>query len=172
MKEILELETRRSIYQLIVKNPGLYARRVAEILELSGQLTDYHLLFLEKNGLITSVKEEGYRRYYAHDEIKSGERKRLVVLWQETPLRIILYLLEHPYSLHRDILEQVHVAPSTLTYQLRKLIKHGIIETFSLQDRERERYVIANTKEIIGLLIRFKPYSQMESLKDTWKDLK
>jgi hypothetical protein len=51
-------------------------------------------------------------------------------------------------------------------------MKHGIVEAFTPQDSERERYVIADTKEIIGLLIRFKPYSQMESLKDTWKDLK
>jgi DNA-binding transcriptional ArsR family regulator len=80
--------------------------------------------------------------------------------------------LEHPYSQHRDIREQVHIARSTLTYQLRKLRKHGIIETRTPEDSERERYSIANTKEIIGLLIRFKPYSRIESLKDTWKDFK
>lgn len=172
MKEFLELEIRRKIYNLIEKNPGLHSRKIAELLSLSGQLTDYHLLYLERRETITSVKEqdEGYRRYYIKGKLGVSERRRIALLQHEVPLKIVFFLLQHPNSKHSEILEYIGVAKSTLSYHLKKLVKRTIIaEHPSGHDKT---YIVANEKEIIDLLMRFKPYSRVESLKDAWVDLK
>jgi predicted transcriptional regulator len=168
MKEITELEIRRSIYNLILKNPGLHARKIAQMLKLSGQLTDYHLLLMERKNLIRSSKEEGFRRYYIEGKIGFQDRKRLAVLRREMPLRIVLFILNNPYSKHKDILRHLEVAPSTLSYHLKKLVKSGILSITVTNDEIG--YTVKNREEITVLLIRYKPYSRIESLKDTWID--
>jgi predicted transcriptional regulator len=170
MSHVLELETRRKIYNLILRNPGLHANKIATDLSMSGQLTDYHLGYLERNNLVVAVKEEGFRRYYIHGTIGLEERRRISILRHETPLRIVLFLLEHPYSTHGEILQHINVVKSTLSYHLTKLLAQGIITTNP--DENEKRYVVVNEKEIVELLIRYKPYSRIESFKDTWVDLK
>ena len=100
--EILELEIRRKLYLLILKNPGLHARKIAEIMSLQGQLVDYHLLYLERAGIVSTTKEEGYRRYFVGGKLGVAERRRIAMLRQETPLRIVLFLLDHPDSTHKE----------------------------------------------------------------------
>ena len=170
MNEVLDLEIRRKIYNLITKNPGLHAKKIAEILSIQGQLADYHLLYMERNGLITTIKEEGYRRYYIKGKLGIKERKRIAILRQKTPLKIVLFLLKNPDSKHREILENFDVAKSTLSYHIKKLVKHEIISEH-LYGKDK-RYRVINEKEIVELLIRYKPYSRIESFEDTWVDLK
>ena len=170
MHEALDLEIRRKIYDLIAKNPGLHAKKIAEMLIITGQLIDYHLLFMEREGLLTSVKEEGYRRYYIKGSIGIKERRRISILRQETPLKIVFFLLEHASSSHKEILAHVNISKSTLTYHLQKLIDHEIVSRVTSENETK--YHILNAKEIIQLLIRYKPYSRIESFKDTWVDLR
>ena len=170
MEEFLELEIRRKIYHLIEKNPGLHAKRIAEMLAIQGQLADYHLLFLERKEIITGIKEEGYRRYYVKGTMGTKDRRRIAILRQEIPLKIVLFLLKFPNSKHSEILVKLQIAKSTLTYHLKKLILHGII---SEHPSGKDKYFrIIDEREITKLLIRYKPYSRLASFEDMWKDLK
>jgi predicted transcriptional regulator len=172
MKEFLDLEIRRKIYTLIEKNPGLHSRKISELLSLSGQLTDYHLLYLERRDTIISIKEsdEGFRRYFIKGKLGVIERRRIGLLQHEVPLKIVLFLLQHPYSKHSEILDYIGIAKSTLSYHLKRLINRSIIEEHPL-GRDKT-YTVVNEKEIIDILLRYKPYKRVESLKDTWADLK
>jgi predicted transcriptional regulator len=170
MDEILDLQIRRNIYDLIVKNPGLHARKIAEIIGIPGQLADYHLSALEHAFLITSTKEEGNRRFYSKEIVGVKEKKHMAILRKETPLRIVLFLLAHPGSTHGEILAQCPVTKSTISYHLEKLLMHQVI-TIDLVGSEKH-YRVLNEKDIYELLIRYKPYSRIESLKDTWIDLR
>ena len=49
MKESVELEIRKKIFSLIVKNPGLNIRKIAELLNIETSLTIYHLRYLLKH---------------------------------------------------------------------------------------------------------------------------
>ena len=169
MDEVLELEIRRKIYTLILKNPGLHVRKIAEILSLQGQLADYHLAYLERAHIITMIKEEGFRRCYPTGKLSFIDRQRISILRKETPLKIIVFLIQHPCSTHKEILDHLDVVKSTLSYHLTKLLNHGIINV-QLQENEK-KYSVGNAQEIITLLIKYKPYSRIESMKDTWVDL-
>ena len=170
MVEIFDIDTRKQIFNLIAKNPGLHAKRIAELLGMQGQLADYHLLFLERNNMISAVREEGYTRYYIKGKLGIRERRRIAILRQEVPLKIVRYLIDHPHAQQKDIHEHIQVAKSTLNYHLKKLLIHQIID---MHPRGKEKYYnLTDKNEIIKLLIQYKPYSRIESLKDTWTDLK
>ena len=96
MRKKFELDSQKKIYVLILKQPGLNLSSVAKQLEISVQLAQYHLQKLEKYGLITSINEEGYIRYYVKGVISSKEKKFFSLLRQKTPLEIVLFLLKHP----------------------------------------------------------------------------
>ena len=162
MDDVLELEIRKKIYNLIKENPGLHANKIAKLLSISGQLADYHLAYLERNEMIVAVKEGGFRRYYVKGTTGFNEQKRISILQHETPLKIVLFLLQYPSSTHKEILEQIEVAKSTLTYHLTKLIKHDIVSV-TVQENEKT-YEVVNEKKIIELLTEYKLDFQTEDL--------
>ena len=75
MNELLEIETRRNIYDLITKNPGLHLSKIAQLLSLRLSLVEYHLRYLEKNNIILGISEEGYKRYYI-ENVKIGAEEK------------------------------------------------------------------------------------------------
>lgn len=164
-----DLEIRRKIYNLIKKNPGLNAKKISDILKISGQLADYHLLYLERHNIIQSVKEEGYRRYYKLGETGKEERKKLSLLRQEIPLKIVLLLLENFSLSHKELLSYFDIAPSTLSYHLKKLIKNDIVYSETIASEKKFR--IKNKEYVKGLLIKYKPYSWVDNFTDAWSDL-
>ena len=168
MKDFLELEIRRNIYDVIAKNPGLHLSQIARMLDTRVSLIEYHLSFLEKSEIITVLKV-GYSRYYLKNQMGRKDGEILSQLRQEIPLRIVLFLLNNPNSRHKEILKNVDVSKSTLSYHLNKLVKHGLI--ISQNHIDEKGYTILNKKEITDLLIRYKPYNVMESFKDIWGDL-
>jgi len=92
MSEFLELKTRKKIYKLISKNPGLHLSMIADLLNMRISLVEYHLSYLEKNELIVARKEQYYKRYYVKDRVGTRDKKVMALLRQEMPLRIVLFL--------------------------------------------------------------------------------
>jgi predicted transcriptional regulator len=168
MTDALELERRRTLYNFVAQHPGVNLSTIAEMLKLSSQLVDYHLAYLERHQLITVVKEGGYKRYYIRGEIGVIDKQILSILRQELPLRIVLYLLKHPYSRYRDILESLDTSSPRFAYHLRKLVKNRIVIVAS--SGEKRGYIVRREKEIITLLIRYKPTSILRTVKETWEE--
>jgi predicted transcriptional regulator len=168
MKESTDLEIRKKIFDLLSKNPGLNLSTIAEVLNISIPLTVYHLRYLEKQELLISIKEEGYKRYYKKEQLDPQLKKILSILRQETPFGIVLFLLKNPYSHHKEIIKNFDIAPSTLSYHLKKLTEKEII-TEKVKGDIRG-YVVANEKEIIKLIIQYKPSKVLKRFKDAWMD--
>ncbi len=164
----LDLQTRKKIYHLIAKNPGLNLSSIAEMLCMSVPLVDYHTLFMVEQELIIVVKEEGFKRYYVKGDIGTQDKKFLGILRQEIPLRIVQYLLEHPNSKHKEILDNFDIAGSTLTYHLNKLMKKGIVCFHNT--KTKRGYSIANEIEVIRFLVLYKPSKVLKRFKETWAD--
>lgn len=164
-----ELESRREIFHLIKKNPGINLTNISKITKLSLQLIDYHTAYLERLNLIEIDRKIGFKRYYPKDEIGLKEKKLLSILRREKPLKIVLFLLEHPYSKHKDILENFDLSPSTLTYHLNNLIKNGVLD-YIKKPGEHGKYVIKNENEIVSFLIQYKPHIILKRFKDTWDE--
>jgi len=159
--------TRRDVYDLVVDNPGLSLTSVAEKLKMGISLARYHLNYLEKKGLVSSVKEEGYKRYYSKSsEMGVSEKKLLALFRQEIPLKIVFLLLQKNHMQHKEILKHFDFAPSTLTYHLNKLLRDEVI---SVQKYGEEKgYLIADKKIVIEFLRKYKIYKMMNNFNDIW----
>jgi len=168
MSEILELETRKKIYNLIKDNPGYHARKIAETLNLSSQLVDYHLLYLSNHQLISIEKGGGYKRCYVKGKIGIEDKQFLSLFRQEIPMKIVIYLLNNPYSRHRDMYKILNISSPRFTYHLNKLLKNGII--IWSETNGKSGYIVKDKKEIIRFIIRYRPSSIPEKVKETWED--
>jgi len=134
MDKELEQETRKMIYDLIEKNPGLHLSKIAELLEIRISLAEYHLLYMERNEYIFSIKKEGkyYRRYYTKDtRLGAEDKKILALLRQKTMLRILIVLSKHDGMRRKDMVQHFNIAPPTITYYINKLVECGLIKVIS-----------------------------------------
>ena len=88
----LKLETRRNIYQLILKHPGLHLREISRRVNLTFNNLRYHLDYLKKQGLIITETNQGYSRFYAKQKFSQKDKELFNLLRQEVPRKIILLL--------------------------------------------------------------------------------
>jgi len=136
MNDLLELETRREIYDFITQNPGINLSKIAELLQLSPQLVDYHILYMENHGMISISKDKGYKRCYIRDKFGLADKRVLAILRQEIPFQIIFFLLNNPFSRHRDILRNLGMSSPRFSYHLRKLVKNNIIAESTVGEKK------------------------------------
>lgn len=148
-EDTLDLEPRKKIYDAIEESPGMHLRQIDRKLDIPMGTIRYHLRVLEKRDLITSKKEDKYKRFYARGKIDREKKDVLAILMKELPRTIILYLLEFPGSSHKDILSSLDVAASTLSYHLKKLREKDMIE------KRDGTYHVKNEEEIADLLIQY-----------------
>ena len=164
------IETRQRIYDLIVKTPGLHQAKIAEILAMRKSLAEYHLVYLEKNEAIIAIKDQGYKRYYSKEfEIEEQDKKTLALVRQEIPEKIIELLLRHSVLHHKELAEQLKLAPSTLSYHLNKLVNEELIE--ARRYGEEKGYALKNRKKLIMFLIRYEIHTVLDRFKDIWANI-
>jgi len=176
-REKRTLEIRRRIYALLVDSPGLHLSRIAELLHMSIPLTDYHLLSMERKGELTSAKDGRgyYKRYYVHENPPANhETQVLELLQKKTPLQIIMMLFQHPVVQHKEFIQHVDVASSTLSYYLIKLTECGIV---AVQSQGTDKgYTLKDRKELIRILKKYEFHIElqlvMERFKNIWDDLR
>ena len=169
-KEQTTGETREKILTLITQNPGLHLSKIAELLTMSKPLAEYHLLRMEKERTIQVSKETGYKRYYIADEdIETTDKKILSLLRKDIPLKIVLFLANHKNAKHKDILQYLNIAPSTLSYHLNNLIKQGIILVHRYGDEKG--YSLKNEKELMNFILKYRLHIVLDGFKDLWGDL-
>jgi predicted transcriptional regulator len=169
MDDVLELESRRKIYDIISKNPGIHLSKIAELLQMRISHVEYHVNYLEKHDIITVEKVTGYKRFFVKGTVGIQDKRYLSVLRQKTLLHIVLFLLKNDVVQHKDILENVAVSASTLSYHLTKLVKHDIVEV--QRYGENKGYQLKNREEIITWLIQYKPFDLYEGFVNVWNDL-
>lgn len=173
--EALELETRRELYDLVRKFPGLHMREIHRELGLSIALAEYHLGVLERSGLVTSVTEEGYKRFYPAPQeggrgLGGRERRMLGVLRQTIPLRITLMLLKQGRVSNKEMSERLGLTPSRLSFHLKKLMKAGVVRRLSRT--EGRAYELEDPELVLRLVVAYRPPPDvLDECDDLWQEL-
>lgn len=167
-RKALELEIRQSIYSLISTSPGLHLREIQRRTKIAtGQLT-YHLNYLQKVGLIKTENDGEYLRYYAYIQISDEERRVLELVRKESIRHILLYLLENDNCNHEHLVKNLDIAPSTISWHLKKLIDASIVNK-EVEGR-RSFYSVNNPDLIMKVLIKYKE-SFMDILVDRFIEM-
>jgi len=169
-------DMREEIHEIVAKTPGIHLSKIAEILEISAQLADYHLLNMEKNNEVIAIKDKGsyYKRYYIEEiEIGSDDKKIIAILRDEIPLKIILLLLDSHSLKHKEIYQILKISPSKLSYHLTKLMNKGIIDVIS--HGKEKGYLLKNKKGIARILKKYEKHLgrhiAIENFNNLWKDM-
>jgi len=134
VKNIIELKTRHSIYQIISKYPGLHLRGIIKKSKLSEGTVRYHLQYLKKKELIQTNSEDGYSRFYAKGEIGNKDKELMGVLRKENPKFIILSLLFNMAVSRAKLSKDLEESPKVIEYHLKRLVDAGLIKKVEVEN--------------------------------------
>jgi len=150
-----ELETRRRIYEQIIKSPGIHFRELERRLQMVVGNLQYHLQYLEKKNLIRASNDGDYVRYFIKDRsLSETERKMLYFLRRSGCRHILLQLLNNPDLNNKELSQAVGLSPSTISWNLNKLVKAGIINR--KKTGRISQFTIVDPPAVAELLICYK----------------
>jgi DNA-binding transcriptional ArsR family regulator len=120
--------TRNDIYNYITANPGVQFRAICGGLGLSIGVVQFHLMQLEKNGLIESLRWGRYKRFFVAGTFSRREMAAIATARLETVRCILRALLEGKKVSHCKLASQVTLSSQALTWQMNRLQETGLIE--------------------------------------------
>jgi predicted transcriptional regulator len=140
----LELEIQRKIYNIISKNPGITLTEIAQKVNQKISIILNHLQLMQKDGLITSIKDEKLNRYFL-DSLKPGMRD-----FRSFKLRRKIYdVISQNPGLHLSKISQIlNIRISLAEYHLRSMQKDGLL--IISKEKGYKRYYIF--EDDIGVL--------------------
>jgi predicted transcriptional regulator len=144
MSESIEHEIQKKIIALIKKSPGLYLSKIAELLSMSIPDIQNYLSTLEKDGDITAVKEEGYKKYYIKDKPEQVRDNRNVTIRKE-----IYNLIEKtPGIFLSKIAEQLGMSIQLADYHLSYMQRNNEIISVKNPGEYLKKYYLVNEQII------------------------
>src|SRR5574341_379844 len=151
---LLKLETRKEIYTLIKKRPGVYLRELERETGFTiGQLT-YHLSILVKANLITKEETAGrFKRFYPLG-LNVYERKILSLLRRPNLRKIIILVLDSKRITNKELSEKMELSPATISWYVQDLKEANLIHN-EIKGNEIF-YSLMDEGEIIKVLIAYK----------------
>jgi predicted transcriptional regulator len=166
----IELEARRRIYEFVVSNPGTHLRAIKDHLNMPMGQLEYHLRYLEQQGLLGSKEDRYYKRFFP-SEMSASDRRVMSAIRQEKPRQIVIFIIMHPDTDHRSIQEETDVKASTLSFYMKDLIDKGVVG--KRREGRRSLYTVLEVDKVVKLLITYRP-SFLDRLVDrfleTWFD--
>ncbi len=179
-ERILDVDTRREIFELVQANPGLHMREIARRSDMLLSLAEYHLNYLEDNNILYTIREGRYTRYYVDEDLcdagkgrgklSSTDKRILHLLREDVPLRIVADLLDCGRLTHKELKSACGVSGSTLTYHLKKLVRAGIV--VKVRRGKDKGFILENEREVVRILVlgRVQAPSQIENFEKMWED--
>lgn len=169
---VLDLETRKNIYDHVCTAPGSHFREIQRRLKISSSVVEYHLKYLEDRDMIVARKETRYKRYYIAGKIGAKDKSFMSILRQKVPRQIVLHVLLNPGTSHKDLREMFAISPSTLSFHLQKLLKNEIIK--QVKDGRANTYWVINEDDVADVLVRYQRGfidPMVDSFVETWLEI-
>jgi predicted transcriptional regulator len=169
--DLLALETRRRIYSVVVRSPGLGSREIQRQTAMAWGETTYHLDRLVSAGLVHR-EQGGHQDYYFAATVPLGDRTLLRLARSEATRRVLGALLAASDRTVPELEESTGLSAGRLSIHLRRFLETGLVRagrrerfrTFSLVDRER----------VIRLLIAYRSGfadGWVDRLLETWSEV-
>lgn len=145
----LDLESRRVIFQHVSENPGVHVRAILDALDYAKGTIQYHLEWLEDEGLIERSDDGKFTRYYPARSFDELDRAVMNALRREYARRIVAHLAAAGPLSTADLSERLGKSPSTVSWHLSKLEDADLVTKerrgqhvlYELTDPDRVRYL-------------------------------
>ncbi len=119
---------RADILRRVTDAPGIHLRGIERATGLPLGQVIYHLGRLERMGLVNSIRDGGFRRYFLTRDIDRSEKRVFAAVHHDTPRGILRALSERPGQSHTDLRDALGVAGSTMTFHLHRLVDADVLE--------------------------------------------
>jgi len=150
-----ELETRKAVYDVVVRKPGIHLREIERETNLSLGVVRYHLERLQSEGLISAEEDRYFKRFFPKNRVPNVPTGTFAVLRQQSLRRVMLHLLNNPGSTHAQLMEALRLPASTLSTYLSILLDKGVI---SRERRGKENlYSVMDEESVIKVLLVYRP---------------
>jgi predicted transcriptional regulator len=124
---VLDLPTRRRIFDFVHEHPGSSARTVQRGVGMGWGETAYHLHQMLGAGLLH--RERGGRRdYYFPADMPVSDRQLLLSMQSASERALLVVLARSPGLMFRELVDQLDVGKSTVAFHLKFLVALGIVE--------------------------------------------
>ena len=144
------------ILEYIGENPACHLRQIKRELNLAMGTIQYHLSLLEKQGKISSEKQNLHRYYFSIGLFGKKEKAILQILNQETAREILLSILEKKNPTQIDIANLMKLSSPSINWHIKRLLELGLI--VENKDGKFKRYSFEiDTKHIISLMKSYHP---------------
>jgi predicted transcriptional regulator len=169
--DLLALETRRRIYTVVVRSPGLGSREIQRQTGMAWGETTYHLDRLVTAGLVHR-EQGGHQDYYFAATVPLGERTLLRLAQSDASRRVLGALLTDPDLTVPELQERTGLSPGRLSIHLRRFLQTGL-----LQARRRDRFrtfAVTDRDRVIRILITYRSGfadGWVDRLLETWSEV-
>lgn len=166
-------DVRQRVYDAVRRYPGIHLREIERQIGVSAPLAQYHLKKLVEAGFVDIHEQGGYARHYPTDKGKSAsvtpaDLPIVGLLREEVPLHVVLVLLDKGPMTHTDLVAELQVAKSTLSYHLAKLAEAEVVERAGSDARLR----LKDRERMYRLLLAYRPTpSLLDRFAQLWEDL-
>lgn len=170
-EDLLSLETRRRLYDVVRSTPGIGAREAQRAAGTGWGETVYHLDRLTEAGLLQREKA-GHQDHYFVASVPLGDRRLLRITRSPSARRLLLALLEGNSSTVPDLTSRTGLSSGRLSVHLRRLIETGVVRT-GRQGRLRT-FEVVDRSGVLRLLSTYRSGladEWVERLLDTWSEL-
>ncbi len=116
-EEVLDNYTRGRIHGYITANPGDNYNSIRDALKLTNGIAAHHLHTLEREGLIHSMRDGMYRRFWPADARLPPEDEGHFNIQK----RIVAIIRDNPGISQKEIAQKVGVSSPTVNYHIRVL---------------------------------------------------
>lgn len=137
-RSALRDETRRAIFELVARTPGLNISQVARRFDVDRSKAEHHLERLEAYELVVQLPGERGNEVLCfhpdHEHLWEDDRTR--VLYGQAPVRhVALFVHAHPGAATKRIADALESAPRTIRDHLAMLRGHELVEMHRFQRR-------------------------------------
>ena len=144
------------ILQHIQNNPGCHLRQIKRDLSLGMGTIQYHLNLLEKQGKISSERQNLHKYYFPIGLFEQNERDILKIMNQETAREILLVILEKKNPTQTDIVNLMKISSPSVNWHIKRLVEFNLIQ--EVRDGKFKRYIFEmDTKYIVSLMKNYHP---------------
>ena len=159
-EDLLALPTRRRVYDVVRRSPGIGAREVQRGAGTGWGETVYHLDRLTQANLLHREKT-GHQDHYFVAAVPLGDRSLLRMARSVSARRLLVALLESPNATVPDLTQRTGLSAGRISVHLGRLAQLGLLRTGR---RERYRtFEIEDRDRIVRLLVTYR-----ESVTDEW----
>ena len=143
------------VLQYIQENPGCHLRQIKRELDMSMGTIQYHLNLLDKQGKVSSERQNLHKYYFPIGLFEQNEKDILKILNQETAREILLIILEQKPT-QTDIANIIKISSASVNWHIKRLVDLGLI--LAQKDGKFKRYTTGiDSKHIVSLMKNYHP---------------